>query len=91
MMPFCCFGFMIMDRETAYYRRKFNTALEPIKVMLVNKKRTQTLSTWLAFVNKTKASVLLRPSEYLGENLPPKEVTDQIVDSLFSDFLRREA
>lgn len=80
-----------MDRETAYYRRKFNTALEPIKVMLVNKKRTQTLATWLAFVNRTKSSVLSRPTEYLGDNLPPKEKTDEIVDSLFSDFLRREA
>ena len=80
-----------MDRETAYYRRKFNTALEPIKVMLVNKKRTLTLATWMAFVNKTRSSVLERPNEYLGENLPPRELTNQIVDSLFSDFLRREA
>jgi hypothetical protein len=82
---------MVMDRETAFYRRKFNTALEPLKVMLVNKKRTQTLQTWMAFVNKTKASVLERPEEYLGENLPPKELTHEIVDALFSDFLRREA
>jgi hypothetical protein len=80
-----------MDRETAYYRRKFNTALEPIKVMLVNKKRTLTLATWMAYVNKTKASVIDRPVEYLGDNLPAKEITDKIVDSLFSDFLRREA
>ena len=80
-----------MDRETAYYRRKFNTALEPIKVMLVNKKRTLTLATWMAYVHKTKASVIESPIEYLGDNLPNKEVTDQIVDSLFSDFLRREA
>jgi hypothetical protein len=83
--------FGAMDRETAFYRRKFNTALEPIKVMLVNKKRTLTLATWMAFVNKTKASVLERPVEYLGDNLPEKELTSQIVDSLFSDFLRREA
>lgn len=81
----------MVDRETAYYRRKFNTALEPIKVMLVNKKRTQTLATWIAFVNKTRTSVLSRPKEYLGENLPPDEMTSQIVDSLFSDFLKREA
>jgi len=80
-----------MDRETAYYRRKFNTALEPIKVMLVSKKRTLTLATWMAYVNKTKASVIESPAEYLGDNLPAKELTDQIVDSLFSDFLRREA
>ena len=80
-----------MDRETAYYRRKFNTALEPLKVMLVDKKRTLTLATWMAFVNKTRTSVLESPKEYLGENLPAKELTNEIVDSLFSDFLRREA
>jgi hypothetical protein len=80
-----------VDRETAYYRRKFNTALEPIKVMLVNKKRTQTLQTWLLFVNKTKARVLSKPHEYLGDKLPPVEMTNEIVNSLFSDFLKREA
>jgi hypothetical protein len=80
-----------MDRETAFYRRKFNTALEPIKVMLVNKKRTQTLATWMAYVNKTRASVLQRPEEYLGDNLPERELTHQIIDSLFSEFLKREA
>jgi hypothetical protein len=80
-----------MDRETAYYRRKFNTALEPLKVMLVNKKRTLTLASWMAYVNKTKASIIESPVEYLGDKLPPKELTDRIVDSLFSDFLRREA
>jgi hypothetical protein len=80
-----------VDRETAYYRRKFNTALEPIKVMLVSKKRTLTLATWLAFVNKTKSRVLSSPTEYLGEKLPEKDLTNEIVDSLFSDFLKREA
>lgn len=81
----------MMDRETAYYRRKFNTALEPIKVMLVNKKRTLTLATWITFVHKTKSSILTRPNEYLGNNLPPAEKTTEIIDSLFSEFLRREA
>lgn len=59
--------------------------------MLVNKKRTQTLQTWVTFVNRTKARVLSKPNEYLGENLPPAEMTNEIVDSLFSDFLKREA
>jgi hypothetical protein len=80
-----------VDRETAYYRRKFNTALEPIKVMLVNKKRTLTLATWLSFVHRTKARVLESPVEYLGEKLPEQQLTNAIVDSLFSDFLKREA
>jgi hypothetical protein len=80
-----------VDRETAYYRRKFNTALEPIKVMLVNKKRTQTLATWVAYVNKTRTRVLESPMEYLGAKLPSVEMTNDIVNSLFSDFLKREA
>jgi len=80
-----------VDRETAYYRRKFNTALEPIKVMLVNKKRNQSLQAWVTFVNRTRARVLSKPNEYLGDNLPPAEMTSEIVDSLFSDFLKREA
>jgi hypothetical protein len=80
-----------VEREKAYYRRKFNTALEPIKVMLVNKKPTLTLATWLAYVNKTKSRVISSPNEYLGERLPPAGLTNEIVDSLFVEFLKREA
>jgi hypothetical protein len=80
-----------MDRQRLYYRRRFNIALEPIKVMLVNKKRTLSLVRWLSFVNSTKHSVLSHPDQYLGDELPEREVLEPIVGTIFSEFLRDQA
>ena len=80
-----------MDPETLYYRRKFNNALEPIKVMLVDKKKRLTLSTWLSFVNLTRDRVLVSPHQYLGEQLPPGDMLSRIVKDIFSDFVKAEA
>lgn len=80
-----------MDRQTIYYRRRFNIALEPIKVMLVNKKRTLTLVRWLGFVNRTKLSVLSYPDQYLGDGLPERDVMEPIVSAIFSEFLKDQA
>lgn len=68
-----------MDRETLYYRRKFNNALEPIKVMLVDKRRRLTLATWISFVNQTRDRVLVSPQEYLGDQLPPTGLMTTII------------
>jgi hypothetical protein len=80
-----------MDPETLYYRRKFNNALEPIKVMLVDKKRKLTLPTWINFVNQTRDRVLTSPHQYLGEQLPPVELMTTIVTDIFRDFVKTEA
>jgi hypothetical protein len=80
-----------MDPETLYYRRKFNHALEPIKVMLVDKKKKLTLSTWISFVNQTRDRVLVSPHQYLGDQLPPVGLLTQIVMDIFSDFVKAEA
>jgi len=80
-----------MDPEILYYRRKFNNALEPIKVMLVDKKRKLTLATWISFVNQTRDRVIMSPHQYLGEQLPPKELMTTIVNDIFRDFVKAEA
>lgn len=80
-----------MDPEILYYRRKFNNALEPIKVMLVDKKRKLTLATWISFVNQTRDRVLVSPHQYLGEALPPAELMTKIVNDIFRDFVKAEA
>ena len=80
-----------MDPETLYYRRKFNNALEPLKVMLVDKKRKLTLATWITFVNQTRDRVLLSPHQYLGDKLPAEEHMARIVNDIFRDFVKAEA
>ena len=79
-----------MNHDTAYYKRRFNITLEPIKVMLVNKKKEIPSDEWLAFVNRTKAGVLHHPDQYLGSELPLKEEMAKIVEQIFNDFLKLE-
>lgn len=81
----------MMDPETLYFRRKFNNALEPIKVMLVDKKKKLTLASWITIVNQTRDRVLLQPDQYLGEQLPPHEHMVNIVNDIFRDFVKAEA
>jgi len=81
----------LMDPEVLYYRRKFNNALEPIKVMLVDKKRRLTLSTWISFVHQTRDRVLVSPHQYLGDQLPPTDLMKAIVNDIFRDFVKAEA
>lgn len=80
-----------MDPEQLYYRRKFNHALEPIKVMLVHKRKKLALSTWLGYVNLTRDRVLVCPHEYLGDQLPAAELLTRIVRDIFSDFVKAQA
>ena len=80
-----------MDPEVLYYRRRFNNALEPIKVMLVDKKKKLTLQSWLSFVNQTRDRVLVSPNQYLGDQLPPAELMAQVVNDIFRDFVKAEA
>ena len=80
-----------MDPETLYYRRKFNNALEPIKVMLVDKKRKLTLASWISFVNQTRDRVLMSPHQYLGDQLPPQNLMSTIINDIFRDFVKAEA
>jgi len=80
-----------MDPETLYYRRKFNNALEPIKVMLVDKKRKLTLASWISVVNQTRDRVLTSPHQYLGDQLPPENLMSSIIHKIFRDFVKAEA
>jgi hypothetical protein len=80
-----------MDRETLYYRRRFNNALEPLKVMLVDKKRKVTLVTWISLVNQVRDRVLVSPPQYLGHQLPPPEQLSRIVNDIFREFVSAEA
>jgi hypothetical protein len=80
-----------MDPETLYYRRKFNNALQPLKVMLVDRKRRLSLATWISFVNQIRDRVLVNPDQYLGDPLPPAAKMSQIVNDIFRDFVKAEA
>lgn len=76
--------------ENIAYKAKFNRALEPIKVMLVNRRGNLTKEQWLKFVDKTMISVIHHPDQYLGKEIPERETLVFIVKDIFKEFITKE-
>jgi hypothetical protein len=76
-----------MDETFKSYKRRFNNALQPIKVMLVHQQAAMTKSEWLMLVERTRNSVIEKPREYLSVDAPDQELLEQIVDQIFADFI----
>ncbi len=79
-----------MTTEIKTHRLRFNRALEPFKVMLMNRKGDLTLEDWLHLVNRTKHGVLTEPDQYLGKELPDKEAIQKVVERIFFEFLKEQ-
>jgi hypothetical protein len=79
-----------MEPQVRAVKRKFNHALEPIKVMLVNRRPLLPAQEWVRFVHHTKERVLIHPYEYLGDVLPEQAMIDLVVEMIFSEFLSNE-
>jgi hypothetical protein len=76
-----------MDELYKLYKRKFNHALEPIKVMLVRQQAMRSNKDWVAFVERTRISVIEHPDQYLGATLPDQAMVHKLVNVIFDDFL----
>jgi hypothetical protein len=79
-----------MEPQVRAVKRKFNHALEPIKVMLVNRKPLLQAHEWVQFVQHTRERVMMHPHEYLGEALPEQAMIDHVVGMIFDEFLSYE-
>lgn len=69
------------------HKRKFNYALEPIKVMLMHQQSVLKKQEWLRFVERTKLSIIHQPEQYIGQDLPERKVVADIVSVIFEEFL----
>jgi len=76
-----------MDQELKTVRRKLNNALEPVKVMMMHQKRKMDREDWLRFVERTRASVLSHPYEYISFELGTESELAPLVVKIFDDFL----
>ena len=79
-----------MTDEITSIKMKFNRSLEPIKVMLVDKKAKLHKDDWTAFLEMTQDSIIRCPDQYLGADLPHPEILKTIVKEIFMDFIWRE-
>jgi hypothetical protein len=77
-----------MGTTFKYYKRKFRNALQPLFVMLINKKKEMDLEAWSAYVKHTMTRVSENPTDFLGPDTPADPLTRNIVDDIFSEFLK---
>ena len=73
--------------EVTSIKRRFNHQLEPIKVMLVNKKNDMTREEWIEFIDRTRRSVLDHPNQYLDHHTPNTDLVEFIINRIFNDFI----
>jgi hypothetical protein len=68
------------------YKTKFRYALKPVFAMLVAKKKELPSDEWLQFTNRLHEKITANPIEYLGSDLPEKDLIRDILDELFLEF-----
>lgn len=78
-----------VEKEDKLYKRRFNNSLEPVKIMLVDLRRTQAPDAWMAFVHRTRDSIMRNPEQYIeGSNdLPPGDTYQRLIALIFDEFL----
>jgi hypothetical protein len=69
------------------YKESFAIILEPMKAMLVNLESTLPREEWLQFVDKTRLSIINKPEQYLGLDIPDPISLGIIVSEIFNEFI----
>lgn len=73
------------------YKSKFRYSLRPFFVMIKGKRKAMSDSEWSHYVDDLKAHVLSNPIEFLGEDLPDQNLTTNVVDDVFDEFVKELA
>jgi hypothetical protein len=73
------------------FKTKFRYALKPVFAMLVHKQKEMDRREWVAMVMKIRNSVQGNPSEYLGTDLPDKDLLNDVLEELFHEFQRERS
>jgi hypothetical protein len=70
------------------YKSTFRYFLRPVFAMLAAKRKASEAAEWLAMVQKVRQGVEQNASEFLGHDLPEKNLLRDILDEIFHDFMK---
>jgi len=71
-------------------KQEFQVRLLPVMDLLDHKRSVLPHEDWIAFTGRTKTSIVNNPIQFLGQDLPDKEITTELVESIFSEYIARE-
>lgn len=69
------------------FKQKMNRQLEPIMVMLMNRKQEMPTKAWLEFIRRTEEAVLRHPEEYLVTVPDSPLLLQELVHEIFERFM----
>lgn len=73
-----------------FYKRKFRNALEPVFVMLIDKKRQMQADEWSELIAHVTTRILKNPEEFLGADLPGHDLMCDILYEIFEQFIKEK-
>jgi hypothetical protein len=74
-----------------FHKQNFIMALKPFLEMLLHHKSTESVHDWFMMINNLEARIILDPEQYLGQDLPAREVIDEVINEIFEEFVRDPA
>jgi hypothetical protein len=80
----------VKSEQLKFYKRIFKNALEPILVMLINRKRSMTKEIWDDSIAIIEDRVINNPTEFLGFDLPAKRSMTKIIRTIFKQFVKKK-
>lgn len=76
-----------MDARAKKYKRKLDSELRHVKLILTKERSQLPVKEWLELVDETKHSILSKPEEYFSFELPPQPVLVSVIEQVFLGFL----
>lgn len=68
------------------YKTRFRYALKPVFAMLISKEKEMGSAEWTEFLKRTHDNIIRNPSEFLGPDLPERNLMADILDEIFKEF-----
>lgn len=81
----------MMSYQRQDYKNLFKSNLEPFLDMLENKQANSDPHRWRERVSWLAACVAGNPEQYVGQEMPVRNIAIEIIDEIFEDFLREHS
>lgn len=77
-----------MKNDAQRYKRQFIRTLDPFFDMLLSKRMYVDSVIWISMIHRLESSVILNADQYLGNDLPPRDIMNEIVKEIFENFIQ---
>jgi hypothetical protein len=77
----------MIQNNLEVYKNTCRVTIDPIVQMLEHKRTVLNFSQWIQFVESTKSRIINNPEQYLGKNLPDREIIVKSIEMIFEEIV----